>query len=57
MFFRHWCDGSLKVQVWQITFVCEQAEIGSVDLDLFVLLGLVLCGDERKSNEQGSKII
>lgn len=45
------------MQYWQTTFICEQAGVGSVDLDLFVLLGLVLCRDERKNKELGAERI
>lgn len=38
-------------------FFSEQAAIGSVDLDLFVLLGLAVCRNERKNNEPGAKRI
>lgn len=46
--FKLWCGGSMTVQVWQTTFICEQAGIRSVDLDLFVLLGLILYCVETK---------
>lgn len=45
------------MQYWQTKFICEQAGVGSVDLDLLILLGLVLCRDERKNNELGAKRI
>lgn len=40
----------MKVWVWQ-TAICDQVGIGSVDLNLSQVLGLVLPQGERKDNE------